>query len=628
MRTRAPQQFNDAGRATLALAFSVVLVLTLAVVFDAGNGGQVSSAQATSTATTTVTVLNTPPAWTLTARELYPSATSTPTNSGTSTVWTAIGTDSNGENYYLLICKASSTPTPTAGGAPVCGGGGTNEWAVSAATASGAQAQTSTTTTESFAEKNSWYAYICDGNPGSPRCNATMHNGLDEAGPASATSSPFVVNHRPTFTLAADDSPALPGTVVTWTTTATDTIDVIRGGDQLELLVCKSNDFSAITSSCGAGGTWATSSWTTAGNPSTSTTLAIPLQDTDHDAYVYIVDAFGHTPSGGWQGSSTVLTVANATPVVASSSLAVYDRFGTTTSDTIMSLTTEEGLTDNFVIRFTVSDDNSCQNAASGNEIAGVNVDIYRSGVGGPYGLGCDASGEYNANNCYTDQSPNFVPTCYQVPGSCAGPTQATVDWECTFSMWYVADPTDVGSQYAGEDWRGSARATDDNGATSPYSSDDEAADGASQMTQFLSFRATGSPIAYGSWEPGQDTGVLPATTTVYATGNTGLNENLSGDAMCVTFPACSGNATSTIYVPYQHYATTSSSVAYGSGNLLSTSTSPTLVDVTIAKTTATSSPANDDTYWGIAVPSTITYAGDYIGRNYIDGVVAPSGEW
>jgi hypothetical protein len=35
-----------------------------------------------------------------------------------------------------------------------------------------------------------------------------------------------------------------------------------------------------------------------------------------------------------------------------------------------------------------------------------------------------------------------------------------------------------------------------------------------------------------------------------------------------------------------------------------------------------------DDTYWGILVPGTITLAGDYIGRNYIDAVVAPSSTW
>jgi hypothetical protein len=213
------------------------------------------------------------------------------------------------------------------------------------------------------------------------------------------------------------------------------------------------------------------------------------------------------------------------------------------------------------------------------------------------------------------------------VPTAACTATTHTVTWECTFPLWYIADPTDSGSLYPGEDWRASARATDDNAAVGPYSTQNAPADTAAQMIQFLSFRATGSPIAYGSWEPGQGTAEHPATTTVYATGNTGLNEYLSGDAMCVTFPGCNNNATSTIYVPYQHYSLTSTTL-YGAGTSLSTSTSPVLVDVNITKPIATSSPTSDDTYWGIKVPSSITYAGDYIGRNYIDAAVAPSGEW
>ncbi len=611
------------------MAVSFLAVLFLVVVFDVGRVGHVEQAQATSTATTTVTVLNTPPAWIVTARELYASATSTPTNSGTSTVWVATANDSNGEDYYLLICKASSTPTPTAGGAPVCGGGSTNQWAVSTSTISNTQAQVSTTTSEAFAEKNDWYAYVCDGNAGSPRCNAAMYNGLHESGAASATSSPFVVNHRPTFTAAADDSPTVPGAVVTWTTTATDTIDTLRGGDQIRLFVCKQAIFDTTIPACGGTGGWATSSFTTVGNPSTSTTLAIPMQDTDYDAYVYIIDAFNHTASGGWQGSSTVLTVANAAPYIASSTIELYDVHGSTTLDTTLALTSQEGQTQDFVVRFDVSDDNSCLTSASGNEVSDVDINVFRSDIGGTYGFGCDAIGEYNANNCYTHTATTswWAPNCYQVPGAACTASTLSVSWECTFPLWYIADATDVGSAQAAQDWRASARATDDDAATGNYSTEDELANTGSEVLQFLSFRATGSPIAYGSWEPGQDTGTHIATTTLFATGNTGLDEYLSGDAMCVTYPACSNNATSTIYVPYQHYSLTNST-AYAAGTLLSTSTLAVYVNTVITKPTATSSPTNDDTYWGIAVPSTITFAGDYVGRNYIDAAVAPSGEW
>ncbi len=602
---------------TIVSFFVVFLIASFFNIEVHGPG----SVQATSTATTTVTVLNTPPSWTVTARENPASATTTPTNAGSAVTWTATASDSNAENYYLLICKASSTPTPVASGAPVCGGGSSNQWAVSSATVSGVAATVSTTTQDAWASSNPWYAYICDANAGSPRCNATMYNGLHEAGAASATSSPFRVNHRPTLTLAADDSPTLPGATTTWTTTSSD-----PDGDTVKLHVCKLADFIPGTGVCGAGGFWASSTFA-ASNVSAQGYISIPSQDRDYGAFVYLVDTFGSVSASSWNGSSTVLTVANVAPYVSSSTIAVYDVHGTTTVDTTLTLTEEEGETDNFVMRFTVVDNNSCQNSLSGQEISDVNINVFRSGKGGALGLGCDASGEYDANDCYTHTNTFFTPTCYQVPGSCSGATQSTVEWECTFSLWYIADPTDVGSVYAAQDWRGSARAEDDDGLVSAYSVDDEAADGASQMTQFLSFRATGTPIAYGSLEPGQNNPTHLASTTVYATGNTGLDQYLSGDAMCVTYPTCTGNSTSTIYVPFQHFSLTSGT-AYGAGTLLSTSTTPTFVNVAITKPIATSSPTSDQTFWAIAVPSSITFAGDYVGRNYIDAVVAPSGEW
>jgi hypothetical protein len=358
------------------------------------------------------------------------------------------------------------------------------------------------------------------------------------------------------------------------------------------------------------------------------------MQDRDYPAYVYIVDEHNHpalTALYPWHSSSTVLTVLNVAPYVSTSSIGIFDVFGTTTPDTNLALTVPEGQTENFVIEFDVNDDNSCLTSLSGNEISDVDVIVYRSSVAGGY------SCAYNANNCYPHTETSWVPTCYQVPGTCSGAGDPTVTWECTFPLWFIADATDVGSFYAADTWNGAARATDDDPLTGAYSASTTNA----EMTQFLSFRATGSPVAYGSFEPSFGNTYHPATTTVYATGNTGLDHYLSGDAMCPNYPTCSNNATSTIYVPFQHYSTTSSSYTYGfqlgvSTFELSTSTSPVLVNMDIRKPTATtalavcsgSGTSCDDTYWGILVPGTITLAGDYIGRNYIDAMVAPSSVW
>lgn len=601
---------------------SLVCIFMVSVLFDTKYSGNINSVQATSTATTSVRVLNTPPTWTLTARELFPSATTSPTNAGTSTWWTAQATDSNSEQYYLLICKSSSTPTADAGLQPVCGG--TGQWAISALTNSGTNAVVSTTTQDAWASKNDWYAYICDANPSEPACNPAMYNGLHEAGPASATSSPFMVNHRPTFTAANDNSPTDPGATTTWTTSSSD-----PDGDTVQLHICKAQDFNASVPSCGAGGFWASSTFAL-NNVSAEAFMTPPLQDTTHPAWVYLVDVFGLEASGSPHNTNTALEIRNVAPYVSSSTVQVYDVFGTTTSDQNLVLNVEEGETSNFVVEFQVVDDNSCEAFGGGNEITGADINVFRYNGTNPYtqSLLCDASGEYNANYCYTHTSSSFTPTCYQRPGSCTGPDDADAIWECTFSMWYIADPTDVGSQFPGHDWRASARAEDE-ALTSSYSTYDGGVDiaGSANMIQFLSFRATGSPIAYGDLEPGDRNPTLTSSTTIYATGNTGIDQYLSGDAMCESFPTCTGNATSTIYVSYQRYSLTYND-PYLSGTQLSTTTSPVLVDVVVPKTLATTSPASDQTFWAIEVPSTITYAGIYYGRNYIDAVVSPSGTW
>ncbi len=625
------------GKVTLATLLAMVAFFVLAVIFDVQYGGHTASVQATSTATTTVTVLNTPPAWTVSARELYASATSSPTNVGSTTVWTATATDNNAESYYFLVCKSSTTPTqPNMPGNPIpqCGGGSTDQWGISALTASAVAATVSTGTPASMAEKNDWFGYICDANAGSPRCNATMYNGLHEAGPASATSSPFIVNHPASFTLVADDSPKAPGEVVTWTSTATDTTDVIRGGDSLTLYVCKAQDFSAVTPGCGGGGAWAVSFATTQGGPSTSTTIAIPTQDKDYPAYVYVIDQFNLVATGVAQDTDTTLRVSNSAPYVTASTIDLRDA----ANDYLLNLTVPEGETPGFKLRFTVLDDNGCQNASTSNEVKDVDINVYRSTAADPAGALCDSLGEYNANNCYTDRSPNFVPTCTASTTQTCLPSTLGQEWECTFPLWYIADPTDLGSVQAGEDWRAHARGTDDGfqggtAATGAYATSTAPA-GTSEMVQFLSFRATGSPIAYGSWEPGQGNPKHSATTTLYAIGNTGINQWLSGDPMCTALLGCTYNATSTIWVPSQHYTIVSSNTDFQTtpDNVttfeLSTTTAPVFVNMLIGKTTATSSPREDDTYWAILVPSTITYAGDYIGKNYLDAAIAPSGEW
>jgi len=628
---------HSSGKVTLLTLFSLVGVFVLASLFDIEYRGQVTSVQATSTATTTVTVLNTPPNWVITAREQIASATTTPTNEGTSTIITARADDNNSESYMLVVCSASSTITVNATAPPVCVTGTT--YGVSATTTSGSDATVSISTAglPGVAPNNQvypWYAYICDRNLGDPECNDVMYNGTHEAGPVSATSSPFVVNHAPTITnVVITDNEQDPGQSVEWTSTATDT-DTIRGGDALTLYVCRADNFDATIPGCLTPG-WATSSPSLAATQATSTLIAIPTQDDIYDAYVFVVDPFGMEATGALQGSPQPFQVNNVAPTIGGAiSTGLYNVFASSSGTTTLVLTEPEGVTQNFVAMFDVTDNNGCLATTSTNEIQSMIFNVARSGSSTPDGTGCDGDDIFNANSCYQDTYTGWVPNCYQAPYDTCLATDNHVRWECTFPLWFIADPTDAGSKYSTEYWMAVMRATDDGfGGDTPLTGVNGTSTTNSEMQQFLSFRATGSPIAYGSFEPGFGSTVHPATTTVYATGNTGLDQFLSSSDMCLlTGCTVAGN---TISIGYQHWSLTNTT-PFWSGATTTASTSPTSVAININKPQATTTPSNctlgsascGNTYWGIFVPGAITFAGDYTGVNYIDAVVSDQTDW
>lgn len=600
---------TNVGKITLLTVFFGVIVIILGMFLDSRNVGKFQTVFA-NTATTSVTVLNTPPNWTVDAQESTESSSSTPTNSGSVLTIVGTGTDDNAENYYLLICKTGSAPTANSGAAPSCNGGISNQWAVSASTLSGTQASAATTTTEAFAEGNNWFAWICDANVTLPKCNTVSKSGT------GTTASPFVVNHRPSFTIFIDDSPKLPGATVTWYSTSTDA-DIEGAADTVKLFVCKANDFTGTA--CGAGGTYCSSALS-ASNPSCNVALSTPLPDRNYTAYGFVIDNHNHAASGGTHGTNSVLTVSNATPTVSAASVSLLD----TDEAGALTLTTIQGQTTGFKVKFTASDDNSCiANSSTTPEIATSTINVYRSGV---TSAGCDASGEYNANNCYPDavSSSMWQPVCTQDAGSCLGEGDSSATWTCTFPLWYVADPTDASTQFPTENWLASVQISDKLYATSTLT------DGSTgtELTSFLAYSVATTSIAYGGLQPGQQNDPLSQTTDMSAVGNMGLNQSLYGDDMCTTYSPsnlCKPYATSTVPAAEQKFAT--SSVAYASGVAMS-STTPYQLDVKVPKTTSTSSPQTKNTFWGIRIPSAITLAGDYIGRNTLIGVASNAADW
>lgn len=599
----------------------VFLVLFVSVFIGAATGflfeASVPQARANDV-TTSLTVLNTPPSWTVEAHEAVASATSTPTDAGATLSFIATGTDSSNDNYWLLICSASSTPTANVNAAPTCGSG--IQWAVSGSTVSGTQATAATTTTGAYPfnnESNAWYGYICDGNSTGPQCNKIMENG-NYGYTGTNQNSPFVINHPPSFSIVTSNSPQDPGGTLTWTATAFDS-DTIRGGDTVQLTVCKSNDFSTTTDACGAGGTWAQSTFV-ASNPATSTPIVIPTQDNTYSAYVYVVDQNFLAATTTLEGSASPYVVNNVAPSIDPTSITLTDPASATT--TYITLTNLKSTSGPYYVDFSVVDNNGCQNASSGNEITLATTTIYRSGVGLS---ACQVSSDFNTNSCYPSSNPETNITCVQdtsgalTGDACTGPTDSSVGWRCTFNLWYNADPTVAGSQYASQNWVATVQAEDDNGADSTATT---STTGSNEVDMFLGFDVGTTSISYGGLQPGQSNDPLSATTSMIAEGNVGLDESLYGDTMCTTWTGPDScdvggpDPTKKITVDNQHFAT--SSVAYATGTSLTGSTSPTSVALHVPKTTATSSPQSKDTWWGILVPATITVAGSYKGQNTI----------
>ncbi|HVM76709.1 MAG TPA: hypothetical protein VMU07_00975 [Candidatus Paceibacterota bacterium] len=567
---------------------------------------------AQTTATTTVTVLNTPPNWTVDAQEAPGSSTSTPTNAGSNVTWNGIATDPNSDSFYLLLCKTSSTPTAgVAGGPPTCGGGAGNNWGVSSLTASGANATTTYTTQSSDPQSDAWFAWICDNNAGGAQCNATFKQGT------GGTASPFIVNHRPNFASISNTAPANPGVAVTWNAIASDTDTFTGATDTVQLWVCKANDFTGST--CGAGGTYCSSTQALA-NPSCSFTLPIPDQDQTYNSYGYVIDNHTFPASGGSEGATSTYVVNNVAPTITSSSISLLNTNG---SSTPLTLTTPSGETNGFQVKFTVSDNNSCLNASNGQEDVSAILNVYRSGV---TQANCQTNGNYNPNNCYPAAvgTTTWSFSCSQDGGSCSGSSSISATWTCTFPLWYVADPTDgvlaSDTQYFSQNWLTSVRATDDQGATSSLV---EAASG-NELASFLGVQLNTPSINFGALSPGTNNPTLATSTNLAATGNVGINENLSGLDLCPNFPSCPVSATSTVPVGNEQYAT--STVAYGSGVALTTSS--VLFRIQIPKSIATSTNASGSTYWGIAIPGTIQLSGAYTGQNTFVGVKSPAQNW
>lgn len=602
---------RTAGKVTVYASFVGILIFAVVFIFNLGLE-EVREVGAQSNATTSVQVLNTPPAWTASSTEQVESSATTPTNSGTVVSWVGVGTDSNSENYYLLVCSTSATPTANSNAAPNCTSG--VQWAVSTATISGTQARAATTTLESFAESNAWFGWICDGNSGTPRCNNSFSQGVN-----ATNSSPFIVNHRPTFTLFSDNSPADPGSVVLYSSTSSDA-DTVGTQDTVKLIVCATAGFSTSTDTC-TGTTLGSTTVLALSNATATYTIVIPTQDQNYASFGYVVDNHGHEAAGGAHGTDSILIVNNVAPAITPALISLVQASGTD-----MYLTVEQGQTTGFSLQFTATDNNSCLTSASTTEVSNYRLSIFRSGIGAS---SCTPTSTHNANSCYVSSVPTTTwnLSCTASSTSCTGSADTSQVWNCTFPLWFIADPTDgtsTSTQYSAQNWLAQVQGIDDDNATGSLATSTIGVD----VRSFLAFALNTLTIPYGALEPGQQNDPLVATTTVSATGNVGLDKSVEGESMCTTYTGstlCPVSPTSTIPESEQRFAT--GTVTYAAALALSSSTIQE-IEINVPKTISTSTLAISNAYWGIRVPGTISFAGFYYGQNTFYAVQGESINW
>jgi len=190
--------------------------------------------------------------------------------------------------------------------------------------------------------------------------------------------------------------------------------------------------------------------------------------------------------------------------------------------------------------------------------------------------------------------------------------------------MQYHADPTDGStandSPWYDQTWKDTIKAVD----FAAGQDDTEVTTGVevNSTTAFTITSALSGPkIGYGNMVLGADSGLVDDSdtnqiTTLTATGNVGLDQEIAGTVMSY----------STYQIPIANQKHSFSSFTYSSGGTV-LSASAVEYEQNCQKTTTTGTPATAKTYWGILMP-TNSAGGTYAGTNYLNGVKGEAGEW
>jgi len=503
----------------------------------------------------------------------------------------ATSEDPNDDNYFLIVCSSASvTPEGGTGNAPSCGA---TQFCLSTSTTDETEATCTVSTSGYSSESYPWYAYVCDDVVGS-QCSSYSQGTLSDG-----SESPFKVNHRPSFSAVNDGGAVNPGSNVTFTATASDG-DTDGTSDTVKVVVCTNTTTAVVlgTPSTCTGGTLYCESSYGASDPSCQYTQPNPYRDISRTVRAFVFDSHEFGASAYQEDS---FTPNNIDPVV--SAVTVNGGSNITLNDE----NTSGGIT-SVVLTATVTDNNSC------NDIASVQGFLYRTGIG--YGS-CTAQ---DNNNCY------YQISCSVGGGNtCDSDNDASASYTCTASVRYHGDPTDgaslTDSTWYAETWKDTILANDNTGGSSHNLEVTTGVEVNSTTAFTVTTALAGPKISYGTMAAGADSGTVDNSdtnmiTTMAATGNVGLDAQLSGTTM-----------TYSIYtIPIANQKHSFTTFTYSSGGT-ALSGSATEYEHNIDKTTITATHVTAPTYWGILVPS-IVGAGTYSGTNYINGLKGEAQDW
>lgn len=280
--------------------------------------------------------------------------------------------------------------------------------------------------------------------------------------------------------------------------------------------------------------------------------------------------------------ASTAVSVGNASPSIGSVSLNGGN-----------DININEGTFKWASTTMTVTDTNGCA------EISSVVAKLYRTATSTD-GTTCSQ----NDLSCYIGVGSTTPDECIATTtgNTCDGGADTSVEYDCGFKIWYVADPTDAGT-YAGHVWAVSATTTDTSAANGTATNTDETIEIISQNALDVT-----ASIDHTSVSAGSNTGATNQPTTVTTTGNTAIDTEVSGTDM---------TGAGTITVGNQKYGIANDTYASLTGTLTGSAVTQELDNV---KPTATTSPQTDIVYWGLNVPAG-TSPGSYSGTNTFGAV-------